>query len=270
MTTEIPIDTTKRVQLVCQVALRLVCLVFLAGSSGCLSFHKRYGSSPTVSPFNLTFENKGVGRFKSKFIVEQMEEFYRGGHPGPIGVATFVNIDDLYTSSTFGRIYAEQLISELAMAGFDVVELRQADALQFLSTTGEFALSRDVSVLRRERNLGGVVVGTYAVSPDRVYVNARLVDPTNSMVLTAGSVEMPKTKELTQLLRGGGFPSTLERIPVKHLAQNPQYGPPPWWQGQVWNREEQAMGNKNTTPSLIDYIKDWNMALPPASVPEEG
>jgi hypothetical protein len=51
-----------------------------------------------------------------------------------------------------------------------------------------------------------------------VYVNARLVDPSTSLVLSAGSVEMSKTRELTKLLRGGSVPGSLERIPVRHLG----------------------------------------------------
>jgi hypothetical protein len=114
----------------------------------------------------------------------------------------------------------EQLMSELAMKGFDVVELRHADALQFLDTSGEFALSRDVRAVRPARNLSAVVVGTYVTSPERVYVNARLVDPSTSLVLSAGSVEMSKTRELAKLLRGGSVPGSLERIPVRHLGNS--------------------------------------------------
>jgi hypothetical protein len=112
----------------------------------------------------------------------------------------------------------EQLMSELAMKGFDVVELRHADALQFLDTSGEFALSRDPRAIRGHRNLAAVVVGTYVVSPERVYVNARLIEPSTSLILSAGSVEMSKTRELTKMLRGGSMPGSLERIPVKHLG----------------------------------------------------
>jgi hypothetical protein len=115
-------------------------------------------------------------------------------------------------------MYGEQLMSELTMRGYDVIELRHSDALQFLNNTGEFALSRDIGLVRRSQNLGGVVVGTYVVSPERVYVNARLVDPASSVILSAGSVEMSKSDEIARLLRGGSLPGSMERIPVKHLG----------------------------------------------------
>jgi TolB-like protein len=190
--------------------------ILLMMAAGC---SPRYHDMPAYWPIpTREYDNYGPGRFKTSYLAEQIDRYYRGSAPGPIGVTTFVNIDDLYTTSTFGRMVAEQLMSELSMKGFDVIELRHTDALQFLDSTGEFALSRDVRVVRPERNLAAVVVGTYVASPDRVYLNARLVDPSTSLVVSAGSVEMTKTRELAKLLRGGTIPASLERIPVRHLG----------------------------------------------------
>jgi TolB-like protein len=188
-------------------------LLSLAGCS------LRYNDLPAFWPFPVgEYENYGPGRFKTALLAEQIDRHYRGNLPGPIGVTTFVNIDDLYNSSTFGRMVGEQLISELTMKGFDVIELRHADALQFLDSAGEFALSRDVRALRADRTLAAVVVGTYVVSPERVYINARLIEPSTALVLSAGSVEMSKTRELAKLLRAGSTPGALERIPVRHVG----------------------------------------------------
>lgn len=205
----------KTIQSLCQVvtcAGSLCCLV-LAGCSG------RYNDVPSYWPIPTEeYTNYGPGRFKTALLAEQIDSYYRGAAPGPIGITTFVNIDDLYSSSTFGRMVGEQLMSELAMKGFDVIELRHSDALQFLDSSGEFALSRDVRAVRPQRSLAAVVVGTYVVSPERVYVNARLVQPSTSLVLSAGSVEMSKTAELTKLLRTGSTVGSLERIPVKPVG----------------------------------------------------
>jgi TolB-like protein len=193
-------------------------IVFVIGCS------KRYNDLPVYSPIPLVeYTNESVGRFKSSFLAEQIDEYYEGVDPGPIGVTTLVNLDDLYRSSTFGRLYAEQLMSELTMRGFEVVELRHSDAIQFLERDGEFALSRNSFSVRPMRELGGLVVGTYASSQDRVYVNVRLIEPSTSRIVSAGSVEMSKTTELARLLkRGGGGGSsgtgTLERIPIRRLG----------------------------------------------------
>ena len=224
---------TYAVQGVCQRGLGILLTITVA-VVGC---SPRYHDVPAFWPFHISDrDNFGPGRFKTSLIATQIDRHYRGIVPGPVGVTTFVNIDDLYTSSTFGRMVSEQLMSELAMKGFDVVELRHSDALQFLNASGEFALSRDVRAIRPQRQLAAVVVGTYVVSPDKVYVNARLVQPSTSLILSAASVEMTKTQELSRLLRGGSTPGALERIPVKHVG----YTQDAEFRRQQWMMEESA------------------------------
>jgi TolB-like protein len=223
------------VQRVCQVAV-VSTGILLLGATGC---SPRYDDMPAFWPIpNKDYDNYGPGRFKTSLLAAQIDRHYRGSAPGPIGVTTFVNVDDLYSSSTFGRMVGEQLMSELAMKGFDVIELRHTDALQFLERGGEFALSRDAGIVRPERNLAGVVVGTYVASPERVYVNARLIDPSTSVVLSAGSVEMSRTPELAKLLRGGSLPGSLERIPVRHLGNATQPIDPTETSRRRWSQEE--------------------------------
>ena len=203
-------------QILCQALLIMLLSAMLVLLSGC---SRRYSDLPAFWPIPFDdAQNYSVGRFKTSYLAEQIDNYYRGQSPGPIGITTFVNIDNLQDTSTFGRMYGEQLMSELSNRGFDVVELRYADALQFINASGEFSMSRNPGFVRREQNLGAVIVGTYVVSPLRVYVNARLVDPSSALVLSAGSVEMQKTDELARLLRSSSVGATLERIPVRHLS----------------------------------------------------
>ncbi len=252
------------VQGACHYGLLAATIAFLAVVTGC---SPRYHDMPSYWPIpTREYDNYGPGRFKTAFLATQIDRYFRGASTGPIGVTTFVNIDDLYTTSTFGRMYAEQLMSELTMHGFDVIELRQSDALQFLDSSGEFALSRDVRAVRPERNLSAIVVGTYVSSPERVYVNARLVDPASSRVLSAGSVEMSKTAELTKLLRGGTIPASLERIPVRHLGLN-TYPTNPFdpARRRQWELEESEFGVQapRQGPARL------SIPTPPRGAPEE-
>lgn len=212
---------------------------------------RRYDDLPAYWPIPFgDYENASVGRFKTSFLVEQLDSHYKGVSPGPIGVTTLVNLNDLYETSSFGRVYSEQIMSELVMRGYDVVELRHADALRFLSAGGEFGLSRELGAVRASQDLGSVLVGTYEVSPERVYVNARLVNPSTSMILSAGSVEMRKTKEIAKLLRGGGVPGIMERIPVKHLTNGamPLLAAPS--QGKLYDWEE-TVGPYARNPQVV-------------------
>ncbi len=191
----------------------LVLLLTLLLSVGC---SKRYSDLPSFLPFSFRdYDNQSVGRFKTSYIADQIDEYFRGTDPGPVGITTFVNLDDLASTSPFGRLCGEQLMSELAMRGYDVIELRHGDAITFLNPEGEFGLSREATAVKQSQRLGAVLVGTYSASPERVYVNVRLVDPSTSRVLSASSVEMGRTAELSKLLRGGAVPLTLERVPVR-------------------------------------------------------
>ncbi len=186
------------------------------------SCSKRYQDLPAFVgiPFEDA-ENYSVGRFKTSYMADQIHAYFRGNAAGPIAVTTFVEIDNLYQSSTFGRILAEQLISELSMRGYNVIEIRMSDAVQIIEDQGELGLSRESNVIKGNQDISGLVVGTYAVSPNRVYVNSRLIDPRSSGILSVGSVEMNKTEEIATLLRSNSAPTSLERIPVRHInSQN--------------------------------------------------
>jgi TolB-like protein len=235
----------RNVQRVCQV-LSVCTGILILGATGC---SPRYDDMPAFWPIpNREYDNYGPGRFKTALLAAQIDRHYKGSAPGPIGVTTFVNVDDLYASSTFGRMVGEQLMSELAMKGFDVIELRHTDVLQFLDRGGEFAMSRDAGMVRPERNLAGVVVGTYVNSPERVYVNARLIDPSTSVVLSAGSVEMSKTPELAKLLRGGSMPGSLERIQVRHLGNVTKPIDPNETARRRWSEEESGWDIPQVAP----------------------
>lgn len=192
--------------------LILLVALFLSSCS------RRYSDLP---PYSFINYDQSVGRFKTTYLAEKIDEYYKGINPGPIGIASFVNIDDLHMTSTFGRMLAEQLMSELVMRGYEVIELRHSQAIQFLANDGgEFALSRNINNLRRERDLGGIIVGTYTVSPNRVYLNARLINPTTSLVMSAATAEISKSAEIERLLKGGagsGVTTTLERVPIRDV-----------------------------------------------------
>ncbi len=199
--------------------------------TGCAS-SKRYSDLPAFSAYDIyDSENQSVGRFKTSYLADQIHAYFRGNAAGPVAVATFVDLDNLYGTSTFGRVLGEQMISELAMKGYNVREIRQSEALQIMYDQGEFGLSRDLKQLRQAQDLSGIIVGTYTVSPVRIYVNARLIDPNSALVLSAASVEMPKTQEIAKMLRNNSLPTSMERIPVRNVAfanyPLPYYWPAP-------------------------------------------
>ena len=191
-------------------------ILVLAAVGGC---SKRYSDLPAFSSIPVyDTKNGSVGRFKTSYLADQLDSYYRGTGYGPIAVTTFVDINNLYSTSAFGRTISEHLISELAMKGYDVVEMRHSDVVQILMGQGEFGLSQEVKVLKKAQDLAGIVVGTYTVSKDRIYLNSRILDPTTSLVRSVGSVEIELDEEIIKLLRQNAAKKTLERIPVRPLG----------------------------------------------------
>jgi TolB-like protein len=257
----------------CGLMILIFALALTSVLSGC---SKRYSNLPPFSaiPLGDSF-NYSVGRFKTSYLADQIHAYYRGTTNGPLAVTTFVSLDRIQNSSTFGRILGEQLMSELAMKGYDVIELRLADAMQVAADEGELGLSRDMRLIRNAQNVTGIVVGTYAVSPDNVFVNARLIDPASSLIVSAGSIEMPRTDEISRLLRANSFPQSLERIPVRHLGYlyplpyaNWSYGMPmgPYGNGDPSEEDEPATPTrpKLETPSVKPTLPKSKLLTEPS------
>lgn len=93
----------------------------------------------------------------------------------PMLVASFVELDNLEKSSTFGRLVAEQMASRMSQKKFVFLELKLRDQLFIKNGDGEFALSRELAKISREQDAQAVLVGTYSVIQDFVYVTARIV-----------------------------------------------------------------------------------------------
>ncbi len=215
---------------------------------------KRYQDLPTFMPFlPRDVQNDSVGRFKTSYLADQIYAYYNGNLSGPIVVTTFVDVNNLYETSSFGRILSEQLISELSMRGFNVIELRLAEALQIMHDKGEFGLSRDTATLKREHKISTIVTGTYASSPDRVYLNVRLIDPKTSFITSVGSVEMSKSEEIARLMRTTVSPQVLERIPVRHLGygRSPELHYRLFEPNSNWAPDEEEFGVEEKRPAVI-------------------
>ncbi len=107
-------------------------------------------------------------------------------------VASFVNVNNLEESSSFGRIIAEQIASRFAQRGQSVIELKLRQNSIFISEgKGEFMLSRDLREISKTHNTSAVVVGTYANGGDRLYVSARMVRPADNILIAAWDYGIP-------------------------------------------------------------------------------
>ena len=155
-------------------------------------------------------------------IAIQLLENFRdeAGPDGPVAVATFVDLDNLYKTSPFGRYIAEQLMGELQRAGFNVVEIRKADSIMVKPRYGEYGLSRDIQELARQSSARYVLAGTYVTKGRYILVNARLISNEDNMVASSGLKILRKDPFLKKLLWPSASPEMVPavRVPVKELG----------------------------------------------------
>jgi len=93
-----------------------------------------------------------------------------------IALTTFVNLDNLKETSSFGRVISESLINELATKNFNVIDFRQQNVIS-VNSQGEFLLTRDTEKLIDEIPGALILVGTYSVlEKDLIVINARIIN----------------------------------------------------------------------------------------------
>lgn len=120
----------------------------------------------------------------------------------PIIPASFANIDNVQTSSTFGRMVAEQVGSYFSQQGYTVTEVKLRNNIFVKEKTGELMLSREVKDIGFEHDAQAVIVGTYAVGSDSVFVTAKLVRVTDGIVLASHDYKLPLGPDTKALVRG--------------------------------------------------------------------
>ncbi len=96
---------------------------------------------------------------------------------------TFVNIDDIYATTSFGRYCSEQLANYLSFKGIRIVEIRKAENILFNRKSGEYGISRMSDEIVKKYNANSIMVGTYTITPTDVLLNVRMVEADNSSVV---------------------------------------------------------------------------------------
>lgn len=118
----------------------------------------------------------------------------------PMIAATFVNIDNLASTSTFGRISAELFASALSRGKVQVREVKMRDSLFIEQSLGELILSRKVQRLSQAHDARSVLIGTYARGQNTLYLSVRVVRSSDAMVLGSASFSMPLDNNLRVML----------------------------------------------------------------------
>jgi len=166
-----------------------------------------------------------IGRLADE-ITESLGQGGLSGRQMAILATTFVNLDDLNRTSTFGRLCAEQLAGELKRREFEVVEARRSLDLQLLPKTGELSLSRDPAELAASFKANALLVGTYAVTAQHVVLNVRLIKAQDNTLAAVGAAVFERQGNLfvnSLLLKEAQAERPASRHPRVKLAVSDQF-----------------------------------------------
>jgi TolB-like protein len=147
--------------------------------------NKMSGENPLIIPpfgnFNDRMEN----------LAAQLDKNAARKEPTNIYIVTsFANLDKLGDTSALGRLISENLMHGLQMHKWQILEVRLTKGIE-VTADGEFSLSRDVSKLKDEYKISGIVVGTYSVAEGNLTINARVIDVNTGIVISSAQTYIP-------------------------------------------------------------------------------
>lgn len=122
-------------------------------------------------------------------------------HQKPLIFASFVNINNLEKSSSFGRIVSQQFATYFASVGYNVAEMLLRQNVYIKQQQGEFLLSRELRNISKQHNAQAVIVGTYAVGKNSVYITSKMVDTRTNAIISSVDYELPIGPNTRLLLR---------------------------------------------------------------------
>ncbi|MBS1186093.1 MAG: Uracil-DNA glycosylase, family 1 [Burkholderiaceae bacterium] len=181
----------KRYLLILVSALALTACADLSSSNG------SYSSTPTwedAATNKLTPQNHEA----ADKLIEQAKLRLESGRP--LIVATLVNINALEESSPLGRMIAEQVSGQFSRHGFEMIEMKFRNNVYVKQNVGELMLTREIRQLAQNHNAQAVVVGTYTESSQLVFVNLKVIRPSDNIVIAAHDYVIPMDKVVRSLL----------------------------------------------------------------------
>jgi TolB-like protein len=120
---------------------------------------------------------------------------------GRLLVATLVDINNVEKTTMFGRQFAEMTSSRLTQNKADVIHATVRHDHMRIDERGQFLISRKVQNLAADYNAKYVVVGTYAVCDEEVFVSLKLVSTIDDSTVAAVDVELKHTDTVREMLK---------------------------------------------------------------------
>lgn len=130
----------------------------------------------------------------------------------PILFSSFVNLNDFNSTSTLGRILGEHIGSRFSQHGYNVIELRlRKNSLHISEKTGEFAMSRNMNLIRDSWNAQAVISGYYHIVHDRAIVSVRLVSTIDNSILSSHDFSFKLNRYLMDMVETETLVATVDK-----------------------------------------------------------
>jgi len=132
-------------------------------------------------------------RVKSGFLESNQSAVSPFDSSKPVLYSTTVDLNDYSDTTNFGRLQSELLANALVQHWQNDVMKMTIRSTEFpiVPQEGEFILSRDVRELAESMSVHAVLVSTYSVSIDKVYMNVQLINVDSNSIVGAVSYSMP-------------------------------------------------------------------------------
>ncbi len=143
----------------------------------------------------------GANYAAAEYLIKKLPKKMR--KESPFLVANFVNIDLLTESSTLGRVISEQISSRFKQLGYTIMEVKLDTTTFTKEDSGELLLSRELSEIGAKHGAQAVVIGSYAIATDRVYITARVISVMDSKILASYDYNIPMTRDVCKMVLQG-------------------------------------------------------------------
>lgn len=178
------------------------CIILLV-LSGCIKSGTAETSLPRKTANPVSANMIGSSYRAGDQLSEQLEKSFPNREHA-IAAASFVNVDSLGQSSTFGKAVSQQITTRLFQNGFALIELRMRENTVFVrEKEGEFVLSRQLAHIRKKHDIEAFLVGTYSIIHRDVYINARIVHAKDHTILASHDYAIRLTPGIDRMLHAG-------------------------------------------------------------------
>jgi TolB-like protein len=152
-------------------------------------FKKKEVKNKKIDSTNL--ENHSLNIIVQGLAVQMLENSTFVSHETPIAMASFVNLNDLESTSWLGNLIAENFIYEFQSHGLIVVDYKTTGFFR-VTNEGDFVFSRDWKELPENQIIDYVVTGTLLEQKDGFILNARMIGMISHVVVATAQTFIPR------------------------------------------------------------------------------